>query len=119
MNSGENMNAGIIEIDVHGMNPVSYTHLINSDYFSWKIIFEKKETDDRMCEHKFRYVYAMYICNEKITKAMVGKELEVCVYKFYADGCVYNLDDSFGSTIKCKVIMQTTQGYTYPILQIP
>lgn len=92
---------------------------INSDYFSWKIIFEKKETDNRMCEHKFRYVYAMYICNEKITKAMVGKELEVCVYKFYADGCVYNLDDSFGSTIKCKVIMQTTQGYTYPILQIP
>lgn len=91
---------------------------INSNYFSWKVIFEKKETDANKCEHGKRYVYAMYICEKKINASMEGQKLDVKVYKFYADGCQYNLDKSFGTTIQSEVVIKDWKGYKFPVLKI-
>lgn len=91
---------------------------INSDYFSWKVIFDKKETDQNLCEHGRRYVYAMYICEKKIDSTMIGQEINVNVYKFYADGCKYDLDKSFDTTLKAKIVNKNHEGFNYPVLEI-
>lgn len=107
---------------LNGIGNDVYTWLnengINSNYFSWKIIFDKKETDKNVCEHSKKYVYAIYISDKKITEAMKDQEVDVSVYKFYADGCIYNLDESFDTTIKAKVAIKDVSGYKFPVLVI-
>lgn len=107
---------------LNGIGHDVYTWLnengINSNYFSWKIIFDKKETDNNTCEHNKRYVYAIYISEKKITEAMKDQEVNVSVYKFYADGCIYNLDESFDTMIKARVAIKNVSGYSFPVLVI-
>lgn len=91
---------------------------INSDYFSWKAIFEKVETESNQCEHGKSNIYAIYICEKKIDSTMIGQEINVNVYKFYSDGCKYDLDKSFDTTLKATIVNKFYKGFNYPVLNI-